>query len=176
METGTSLREWEERALKRCGEAAQQQKTLVPPSLVGVFKNHGFGYFHLVMQYWLVDPEETRYPQIPDPQPYAASIAQNCSHYFESDAGLLGAQCASTPMGGALHYYAATGQHDSLEMVEMRRVFREYKLASFTSEFLRSAATANPVPLGMQGDVRNKTEHVRIAANWFGVDGHARTP
>ncbi|KAK6400509.1 hypothetical protein LTR81_024260 [Elasticomyces elasticus] len=186
--TGLSLCMWEEKAIRRCAEATQyqQQNTSAMPGLEEVVMSHGFGFFELVMQYciactlhytrtWLLLRRLTSqcsvldpgiHP-IPSPERYAAIITQHCSHYFEPDGGLLGAQQAFIPMGIALHYYAATGQVDSPEMDELIRVLDGYKLASLTGDFLRSAATSDPVPESIQGDVFDLVDHVRIATHFF---------
>ncbi|KAK3073827.1 hypothetical protein LTR53_004234 [Teratosphaeriaceae sp. CCFEE 6253] len=203
MQTSDSLMLWEAKALSRCTTPAHLKEPDPPRDLEAVCKLHGFGFFHLVMQYWAAciihysrtwllcrrigpTPPHPTNPgtragtcptPIPDPQRYSAAIARNCSHYFEPPSaigpggGLLGAQAAAFPMGGALHYYAATGQIGSAEMGELRRVLRGGRLAGFTSGFLRSLATADPVPAGIRGDVSDKQAHSRIAANYFGVDG-----
>ncbi|KAK5697059.1 ccr4 associated factor [Elasticomyces elasticus] len=157
METGASLLRWESHALRRCAEASES--TSISPHLEDNCCAHGFGFFHLVMQYWaaciigysrvraLADKLTGGGTQVPDPGTFASAIARYCSRYFEPESGLLGPRGATVPMGVALQYYIATGQEDSPGMEEMSRVFRECKLAFMTCEWLRSAEAADPVPL-----------------------------
>ncbi|KAK4889104.1 ccr4 associated factor [Elasticomyces elasticus] len=160
METGASLLRWESHALRRCAEA--NESISISPRLEDNCCAHGFGFFHLVMQYWaaciigysraraLVDEMPTGgscRSHIPDPRIFASAIARHCSRYFEPESGLLGPRGATVPMGVALQYYHATGQEESPEMEEMGRVFRECKLAFMTCEWLRSAEAADPEPL-----------------------------
>ena len=194
VQTSASLQLWEAKALKICIETGHYRDALQPAGLRDVVQNHGLGFYHLVMRYWVAcmmlysgtwllfrrlaqlappkDPSGTgglSAPRLPDPQQFASHLAMNVNYFFESGSGLLGAQYAAVPMGAALHYYAATGQLDSPEMKEMKRVFQEYRLAGFTSEFLTSIATSDKLK-SMKGNVRNKQEHVKMAASWFRID------
>ena len=172
-----------------------------PVTLLDVCKNHGYGFFNVCMQFWVatlllyattwisyrkvmlaIQPDQIpslptwmRLPDIPEwmnPRPLASNIAACAPHYFSPNAGFWGAQCASLPVGAALHYYAATGGSDSEEMAQLRRLFDQANLGEVTSNFLKSIAnTGNSA----QGDPSKSQDHQRMATSWYGVDGIRRS-
>ena len=186
-----SLEVWEQKAIRLSSQMSGA--SAATGTLEDNCMRHGYEFFNTIMRYWficmiltsrtwllfrrisqIIPPSAFTsapggLPGVPDPQRFAANIARNCHHYFDAEAGLWGAQNASLSMGGALHYYAATGQFDSPGMTELRRVLREYKGAQFTVGFLKSMA-ADPAPEGLKGDTSVPQEHIRMAANWFGLD------
>ena len=101
----------------------------------------------------------------------ASNIVSHAPHYFEPSAGFWGAQAANFPLGGALHFYAATGGAESEEMNQLRTLFAKAKLGSVTGNFLKSMAnTANSA----RGDPGKKEEHEKMAASWYGMDAIRR--
>jgi hypothetical protein len=122
------LRAWEIEALRLHSDGSS--------NLPDVCADHGFGFYHLIMQFWAVSllisarcrPFIDRYIErsdastgrppasqalaslVPDPQKCAINIATHAHHYFSSTTGLVGPQHASFPLGAALHYFAAIGQ------------------------------------------------------------------
>lgn len=70
-------------------------------------------------------------------------------------------------MGAALHYYAATGAVESEEIKQLQRLLLDAKLGDVTGRFLRSMANSTD---SAKGDPRNKEEHKKIAASWYGLD------
>ncbi|GAB7335867.1 hypothetical protein MBLNU13_g08128t1 [Cladosporium sp. NU13] len=125
------LRAWEIEALRFPSDG--------PSNLSDVCAKHGFGFFHLTMQFWAVslllsarcrtfidhitnrgDDGVGRSPAlqglaslVPNPQACAINIATHAHHYFAPTTGLVGPQHATFPLGAALHFFAATGQRAS---------------------------------------------------------------
>jgi hypothetical protein len=125
------LRAWEIEALRLHADGRL--------NLSDVCANHGFGFYHLIMQFWAVslllsarcrpfidhlmkrsDDDARLSPAfqalaslVPNPQTCAIDIATNAHHYFASTTGLVGPQHATFPLGAALHFFAATGQKAS---------------------------------------------------------------
>jgi len=125
------LRAWEIEALRLHSDG--------PSNLSDVCAKHGFGYYHLIMQFWAVslllsarcrpfiDRVTKRSDEgvgrslalqalvslVPNPQTCAINIAVNAHHYFAPTTGLVGPQHATFPLGAALHFFAATGQRAS---------------------------------------------------------------
>ncbi|KAK0256051.1 hypothetical protein B0A54_00992 [Friedmanniomyces endolithicus] len=187
------LQAWKQIVLELCVGSGDLAAAGPLATLAGVCMNHGYGFFQLVMQFWPLNlilhsttwlmlrriaqsdiPSTTladfaRTNATPDPQPYAAYIANHCFHYFRPEAGLYGAQYASWPMATAFHYYAATGQAGSPESQKMTQICREIPSAKFTAAFLRSIAT-DPMPPRLKGDTKKVQEHVEMAKHWWGVD------
>lgn len=121
------LRAWEIEALRLHRNSSS--------ILSDVCANHGFGFFHLIMQFWAVslllsarcrplisanggrndDSAEVSSALkalallVPDPQTCAINIATHAHHYFASNTGLVGPQHATFPLGAALHFFAAMG-------------------------------------------------------------------
>lgn len=125
------LRAWEIEALRLHPDG--------PSNLSDVCAKHGFGFYHLIMQFWAVslllsarcrpfidhltkqsDDGDGLSPAshalaslVPNPQACAINIAINAHHYFAHTTGLVGPQHATFPLGAALHFFAATGQRAS---------------------------------------------------------------
>ncbi|KAK0256094.1 hypothetical protein LTS09_009024 [Friedmanniomyces endolithicus] len=187
------LQAWQQSVLELCVGSGDLAAAAPLATLADVCMNHGYGFFQLIMQYWSIHlvlhsttwlmlrwmaqsdipsttlAEFVRANPTPDPQPYAACIANHCHHYFRPEAGFYGTQHASWPMAATFHYYAATGQTDSPEFQTIRRVLRGMKSARFTSAFLVSIAN-HPAPPQLKGDARNTQELVEMAKHWWGVD------
>lgn len=132
----------------QCAEAVQQLQVWEMEALQlhsrnqsilsDVCEHHGFGYFHLVMQFWAVSlllsarcipflsrVEQSEYSDnantcaletlsslAPDPQACAVKIATHAHYYFAPRTGLIGPQHSSFPLGAALHFLAAMGQQN----------------------------------------------------------------
>ena len=122
------LRAWEIEALRFHSDGSS--------SLPDVCANHGFGFYHLAMQFWAVSlllsarcrpllnshtersndsfeplsASQTLASLVPNPQTCAMNIATHAHHYFAPTTGLVGPQHATFPLGAALHFFAATGQ------------------------------------------------------------------
>lgn len=192
---GESLREWEQEALMASlGQSPLDLQNYTGPlTLLEVCKNHGYGFFHDSMQYWVScvvvycatwlsyrgvtlaarpnDPPSLpawiKLPDVPEwmnPRLVASNIVTCAPHYFEERAGFWGAQFAQFPIGATLHYYAATGAQNSEEIGQLRRLMGQAKLGSVTNEFLRSIANTGDV----KGDPARPEEHVKMATSWFG--------
>jgi len=125
------LRAWEIEALRLHSDG--------PSNLSDVCAKHGFGFYHLAMQFWAVSlllsarcrpfvdhltkrSDESIRPSptlhalaslVPNPQTCAINIATHAHHYFAPTTGLVGPQHATFPLGAALHFFAATGQKAS---------------------------------------------------------------
>lgn len=195
---GESLREWEQSALLACLEESSigTQNYAGPVTLLEVCKNHGYGFFHMSMQYWVACvvlhstawvtyrsvilaarpdqppslPAWMRLPDIPEwmnPRLAASNIVTCAPHYFVDDAGFWGAQSATFPLGAAMHYYAATGDQDSEQTAQLHRLLKQTRLGSVTSEFLRSIANTGD---SVKGDPAKREEHRRMATSWYGMD------
>lgn len=195
----TCFREWEDKALRACtgqNDGHFEQAFAGPLTLAEVCKNHGYGFFNIVMQYWTATlilhgttwiayrnallatdvtlsstlPALVRLPTIPawmTPRPIAANIAKYAHHYFSDSAGLWGAQSASFPLGGALHYFAATGGQGSEDIQKIRQLFVGAKYGKVTGDFLRSVANTAPTK---RGDTHDRMQHYCMASSWYGID------
>lgn len=132
------LRAWEIEALRLHSDG--------PSNLSDVCAKHGFGFYHLAMQFWAIslllsarcrpfidhltkrsDDGHGLSPALqalasllPYPQTCAINIAANAHHYFAPTTGLVGPQHATFPLGAALHFFAATGQKASASKNEAR--------------------------------------------------------
>lgn len=135
------LRAWEIEALRLHSDSAS--------NLSDVCAKHGFGFYHLAMQFWAVSlllsarcrpfidhfmkrSEGTIRPSptlqtlallVPDPQACAINIAAHAHHYFVPTTGLVGPQHATFPLGAALHFFAATGQRASTSEDEVSATY-----------------------------------------------------
>lgn len=195
---GESLRQWEQKALAACTSvtAMPPEHFAGPLTLLEVCKDHGYGFFHVVMQYWTTCialfttawityrsvttcmPAGTdqpfspwiRLPEVPawmNPRPIAANIVTCAPHYFTDDARFWGAHNASFSMGAAMHYYAATGGQHSEEIGQLRSLCSQARLGAVTGEFLRSIANTADTA---KGDCRDREEHKIMATSWYGMD------
>ncbi|KAM0706414.1 hypothetical protein Q7P35_005740 [Cladosporium inversicolor] len=125
------LRAWEIEALRLHSGG--------PSNLSDVCAKHGFGFYHLAMQFWAVSlllsarcrpfidhltkqsddgvglspALQALASLVPNPQICAINIATHAHHYFALTTGLVGPQHATFPLGAALHFFAATGQRAS---------------------------------------------------------------
>lgn len=186
----TSLREWEERALSTCLDKSSLQTSNFagPLTLLEVCKDHGYGFFHVVMGYyaaciilygstWIAKsnitaaaiqphplPALMKLPEIPawmTPRVAASNITKCAAHYLiPEQAGFWGPLSATFPMGTALHFYAATGGQDSAEMQQLRRLFAQGTPGHFAGEFLRSMANMGNTT---KGDPANLQQHTSMA-------------
>lgn len=197
----TQLQGWERRAIDM-GQAKSSTRTaglIGPLTLLEICKDHGYGFFHIVNQYWAACiilygstrlakrhvmaatctlqpqplPAMMKLPEIPvwmNPQPAASNIAECASHYFAEEAGLFGVLQANFPIGTALHYFAAIGLEGSQEMEQLRHVFSRGSSGQIASGFLNSMAGMGPRTVG-DTDVRE--EHSAKAKAWFGFSPKA---
>ena len=195
---GEALREWEQDTLLACLDqsSVSSQNYAGPVTVLEICKNHGYGFFHVCMQFWVASlivyattwvsyrnitlairpdqvpslPAWMRLPDIPEymnTRLIASNIVACVPHYFEETAGFWGPQCATFPMGTALHYYAATGGLDSEEMNQLRRLLDRAKVGDVACNFLKSIAnTADSV----KGDPTKPQEHKKMATSWYGMD------
>lgn len=203
---GESLREWEQDTLLECMEqsSTRTQNYAGPLTILEVCKNHGYGFFHVCMHFYVsclllyattwvsyrtialaVRPDQLpnlpawmRLPDIPEwmnPRVMAANLVTCVPHYFEPDAGFWGAHAASFAVGSAMHYYAATGGLHSEEMNQLKRLFNEAKLGGVTSNFFKSIANTADTA---KGDLTKPEEHRKMAISWYGMDAlqRDRTP
>jgi len=192
----TSLRKWEHKVLEQClADVATQNTSLSgPPTLLEICKDHGYGLFHGIMQYWAICivlfgstwvaqgrvttaaegflsqdlPALVQVPDIPswmDPRNAASNIAMNAQHYFRKEAGLWGPVSATFPMGCALYFYSATGSQDSYEAAQLRGALAKGRTGDMASEYLRSMANYTDTE---HGDTKVRTEYESMAKSWFG--------
>lgn len=192
------LQQWEQRALAAClSEAAEMYEDEVGPiDLYTVCNNHGFGFFHMSVQYWsacilvwastwiayrkvrqALQPDHppslpawVKPPQVPawmNPTIPASHIVKTAAKYFTPDAGYWGSQMASWPLGITMHYYASIGMVDSQEMDHLRSLIHIPKVGQMAGQWLRSMANLNS---RAKFDPGNRPVYEEIASAWFGTD------
>jgi hypothetical protein len=190
------LRAWEIEVLRASPHAR----------LEDVCAYQGFGIFHLIMSYWAIflllsarcwpvlscirEPTpalQALASLLPRPQTCAVNIATYAHRYFTLTTGFVGSQCATFPLGAALHYVAVMNKGETADRVQLeagvmsnyesgiiaamkgiKDLFRTNERARSTAEFLRSM-TPDPAPKNLKGDTRNAGEHGRMAREWFKV-------
>lgn len=198
LQTAQYLRQWEQRALRICLDEAWElyQDEVGPINLFTVCNNHGFGFFHLIMQYWTasilvwastwiayrkvrsaLQPDEppslpawVKPPNVPDwmnPTIPASQIVKCAAKYFSPEAGYWGAQQSTWSIGITMHYYASIGMVDSDEMNHLRALIHIPKIGKMAGQWLRSMANLNS---GARFDPGNQPVYEEIASAWFGTD------
>lgn len=193
-----SLRQWEQRAISTCLEESSLKIPNVgrEATLLEVCKKHGYGFFHVVMQYWAVCivlysstwiakgkvskaasvqqstplPALMKLPDIPawmNPYTAASNITKCADYYLEDAAGLWGPLAGTFSMGAALHYFAACGAQDSEEIKHLRSMFAKSKSGKLAGGFLGSVANTGYSKKGNPADLE---QHVSMARSWYGTD------
>lgn len=191
------LRQWEQRALTLCLKEAPELyfDSVGPIDLFTASKNHGFGFFHMTIQYWsacilvwastwivyrkvhlTLQPDSP--PSLPawikpphppawmNPTLPAGNIVKSAAKYFSPSAGYWGAQMASW-LGLTMHYYASIGMVDSEEMDHLRGLIHIPKVGQMAGQWLRSMANLNAKEAFDPGDRR---AYEGVASAWFGTD------
>ncbi|OQO01103.1 hypothetical protein B0A48_13346 [Cryoendolithus antarcticus] len=196
--TVEALRGWEMRTLEHLVASASHDVD-PPTTLRQICKDYGYGFFHTVMYYWTgsillkgqmwftfallsrlrltAELSEHPKPSLPpniDPREDAENIAANIMHYFESEAGLWGAQIAAFPLGAALHFFIVTEGSSSPSKQRLIATVGESSKAAYTLAFLASAA-AETVPPDIRGDAADGKTHAGMASRWFSGESKAVT-
>ena len=192
------LRQWEERTIAVClSEASELYENEVGPvNLFAVCNNHGFGFFHMVIQYWTacilvwastwiiyrkvrsaLQPDEppslpawVKPPQVPgwmNPTIPASHIVKTAAKYFSPEAGYWGAQTSAWTLGVTMHYYASIGMVNSDEMNHLRSLIHIPKVGQMAGQWLRSMANLSS---STKFDPGNRPVYEDVASAWFGTD------
>ena len=193
------LRQWEQRTIEACmHEAAELYEDEVGPiDLLAVCNNHGFGFFHMIVQYWsacilvwastwiayrkarmALQPDEppslpawVKPPKVPEwmnPTLPASSIVKTAARYFSPEAGYWGSQSSSWPLGITMHYYGSIGMVNSDEMNHLRSLIHIPKVGQMAGQWLRSMANLNS--RGVKFDPGDRPVYEQIASAWYGTD------